>query len=1588
MEPIYDSGAATDAAATATATTGQLPPSSLIKSPQPQPLGDEADPWGNASSSQTASSSTAYVSLTGASNKLTDIVSFVCYQSWKRRDLEKLRIPLLLFELFQLFTFAFDDRFIFSRNGGASPDNAVRAAFVLRHFRDPVASAAVPGTSCVAALCIAAALVALHVAALLFQARFVLSGNLGWRKLFVVLRLANVICPALLLPMGYMLLHPLIKVGEADIWTIAVGCLCFVLLFLDSFMSYLFCNDFRPSDSTLSMPNSRLRVGLWAAKMTLLLSDIFLASDLCSFFETYSISVAHPAIVLVTFFLLLSGQVLFLGYYSKYVNLCIAMSYTGLTLASTLIYPAWTSHTSVPWWIISLAFFFLGLLLGVPLLKVRMFVLKIRPLFIKPGLNYRYPFQCEMQTRFIYTKPSTSAQDVQKVEEIFQTGFKEFPENPYLTIMYSIFLVEKKLNYSEAIAKLNGVRRDSSTSFDIQYVRYCISTRRGESVSHEERQLDLEMARRHVRTTKKALAAFWLQLTRAKQNLNTDKLLSIVSTIHKHETAAEAIRDSPRSPQCLRNLANFLQDIKDDKEEAEVLLQLAEEYENRGKQKQTAAKPQLRFAEEPVESAAVGTEAALSPRGSTCSRRSSTSSEVSDFSSASSSPSTAERSTIMQYRQRVESTKSWPIRRMRMSLSVALLVGLVNIIVLFSLVAVSCNKLIEYTKAITYSNDAIIDLTSILDSLRLLGIEAHDVDTYRSTDQLKESLPLLINTTRTAFDQSLTSSSKTKAERAFWETGDLTIKYYLGTQVDPDPANWFEYRNETLYKATTEALAYAEDLIGFIVNNTLKADFFYTLGFRFLLDNVFQALVEPMLSLATSQRVINLSQFSRLFTQVYIFLPIALVYSVCLVLLLYLSSDYTLRKERQSTISLFRELPKTTAINMLGKVTAGDDNDFSAAHVDLGDREMSIITKLRIAFICAFGTLTTIFLLMVLIVLVFTRTQRGKDVSIDTGQTMIQRAQGMLYMSSEMIWDDTVTWPGNEINTTFAFYVEQYRYYYDQLRYSSGEIYKQNKAWDLLYYRSCPTFANSSIYCTGLESMLHIFVDNLWAFSHLPPENRTWTSEFYVIPVTVAPTLFGWCGELIDIFVEEATLTLSTSVVLFKIILGLSVPITVGFYWVFNSLLGRLNIEHTKTLKILMTLPLNIIQGTDIINRFLETGSASTGVVKAAAEEQEKKTRLLLDGSKDAVIVLNERGTIESFNPSAESLFGRATEDVLGHHASLILPDKVMRPFSVRMEMLMDPGQTVDPTNGSLPSINNTELIISHTDGKEIPVLLSVSEVVSKDAATVAMFLKDISNLKTQEAIIEEQKRRTDALLVNILPKMIKEKLEMNPEKLIAEKYKHVTVAFADIVEFTPLASKMRPWELVSMLNSLFSAWDSVIDYYHVEKIKTIGDCYMVTGGMPEESSTHAEDILELTIAMFHILGKYNAAHGKELRIRVGINTGPVVAGVIGKKKWAFDLWGDAVNFASRLESSGVPDRIQVGEKTKDFLTQRGYKFESRGPVQIKGKGEVECFLLMEPKSEQAKRPLPDLNQIFVSGSCEKWPSNTPTSLRELTNAS
>jgi class 3 adenylate cyclase len=220
-----------------------------------------------------------------------------------------------------------------------------------------------------------------------------------------------------------------------------------------------------------------------------------------------------------------------------------------------------------------------------------------------------------------------------------------------------------------------------------------------------------------------------------------------------------------------------------------------------------------------------------------------------------------------------------------------------------------------------------------------------------------------------------------------------------------------------------------------------------------------------------------------------------------------------------------------------------------------------------------------------------------------------------------------------------------------------------------------------------------------------------------------------------------------------------------------------------------------------------------------------------------------------------------------------------------------------------------------------------------------------LSSLEKLQQMVEVEREKAERLLRNILPNSIAARLKDRHET-IADSFPEVSVLFADIVGFTDLSSRVQPAELVVMLNEIFSRFDSLAEKHGLEKIKTIGDAYMVVAGLPEHRDDHAEAIASMGLDMQGALDEFNEAHGTELAIRIGINTGPVVAGVIGKKKFIYDLWGDAVNIASRMESSGVAGRVQVSESTWQLL-QGKFGFEDRGLIKVKGKGEMRTFLLV-----------------------------------------
>lgn len=216
---------------------------------------------------------------------------------------------------------------------------------------------------------------------------------------------------------------------------------------------------------------------------------------------------------------------------------------------------------------------------------------------------------------------------------------------------------------------------------------------------------------------------------------------------------------------------------------------------------------------------------------------------------------------------------------------------------------------------------------------------------------------------------------------------------------------------------------------------------------------------------------------------------------------------------------------------------------------------------------------------------------------------------------------------------------------------------------------------------------------------------------------------------------------------------------------------------------------------------------------------------------------------------------------------------------------------------------------------------------------------------KQTEDALKEQQQQTEDLLLNILPETIANQLKRSGQT-IAKQFDNATVLFADIVGFTEFASTLSPIEVVEILNEIFSRFDVLTEKYKLEKIKTIGDSYMVVGGLPEPRPDHAEAIADMALDMCQALADFNKNAVRPLELRIGINSGAVVAGVIGQKKFIYDLWGDTVNIASRMESHGLPDRIQCSRATYLELQDLGYEWEMRGEISVKGKGQMNTYFL------------------------------------------
>ncbi|MFB9982307.1 adenylate/guanylate cyclase domain-containing protein [Mesorhizobium kowhaii] len=216
---------------------------------------------------------------------------------------------------------------------------------------------------------------------------------------------------------------------------------------------------------------------------------------------------------------------------------------------------------------------------------------------------------------------------------------------------------------------------------------------------------------------------------------------------------------------------------------------------------------------------------------------------------------------------------------------------------------------------------------------------------------------------------------------------------------------------------------------------------------------------------------------------------------------------------------------------------------------------------------------------------------------------------------------------------------------------------------------------------------------------------------------------------------------------------------------------------------------------------------------------------------------------------------------------------------------------------------------------------------------------------ESAEASLQREYARSELLLQNLLPNPIATRLRERPDSVIADKFDSVTVLFADVVGFTSSAARKRPEELVAFLERIFGEFDLLAEKHGLEKIKTIGDAYMVAGGMPIPAEGHTNSVANMALDMIKVAGRLTVEFGEEVAVRIGFHSGPAVAGVIGRRKPFYDVWGDTINVAARMESSGVPGRIQITPEVKRVLGA-SYTFEERGTVNVKGKGQMPLFFL------------------------------------------
>ncbi|MGB3494827.1 MAG: PAS domain S-box protein [Elainellaceae cyanobacterium] len=340
---------------------------------------------------------------------------------------------------------------------------------------------------------------------------------------------------------------------------------------------------------------------------------------------------------------------------------------------------------------------------------------------------------------------------------------------------------------------------------------------------------------------------------------------------------------------------------------------------------------------------------------------------------------------------------------------------------------------------------------------------------------------------------------------------------------------------------------------------------------------------------------------------------------------------------------------------------------------------------------------------------------------------------------------------------------------------------------------------------------------------------------------------------------------------------------------------------------------------------------------ESALRKAEEKYRSIFENAVEGIFQVSPDGAIISVNPALVQMYGYSS------------PQELMDGVGSVSSLYVDPDRYQEFTRilETQDFVSNFESQVRRRDGNIIWTEESARAV--RDTQGVTQYfegtVQDITVRKQAEIALKAEQDKSERLLLNILPQAIAEQLKQNPQS-IAKRFDEATILFADIVDFTTVSTNISPTDLVDLLNRIFSSFDKLAEKHGLEKIKTIGDAYMVAGGLPTLQDNHAQAIANMALDMQQTIAQFQRDDQNPFQLRIGINTGPVVAGVIGIRKFIYDLWGDTVNVASRMEARGLPGKIQVTEEVYSRLCD-SHQLEKRGEVEVKGKGMMTTYWLL-----------------------------------------